>query len=84
MGDSMIYVACDDCRLRGRCRTFSLQHRLSVLAWANDLPAPDCLQHQPRWHRGIEGVIDCALPPAPSQGTRQNTNYHQGGVSHEH
>ena len=59
----MIPVDCDNCQYRGRCRMFSVQHRVTVLAWAHGLPAPDCKDYQPRFYHGIEGVLS-PLPPS--------------------
>ncbi len=61
----MIYVVCHTCKQARRCRGRSEMHRDSLLAWAKDLPAPECADYAPRWFRGIEGVYACDSPAPP-------------------
>jgi len=39
-------------------------YREAAFAWAKGLPAPACVDYDPRWFRGLEGVVDHS--PRPS------------------
>jgi hypothetical protein len=72
----MIPTPCDDCRLSAHCPGYNRMHMRAGLAWARGEAAPQCPSYQPRWFRGIEGVIDHTVSPHPSRGYKQRLNSH--------
>lgn len=59
-----IVVECKSCRQARLCpeRLQSERHRQAAMAFAHDRDAPACLYYEPRWERGVDGVLDCGSP----------------------
>lgn len=69
----MIRVDCDTCKQRGRCGAESDLRRVALFdSIVRDLCVPSCPEYQPRWWRGIEGVLDLPASPHPSLLNGQN------------
>jgi len=58
----MVQVECTTCRSEPRCSKKGEHHRSTAFAWANDRPIEDCRGYEPRWSRGVPGVLDLPAP----------------------
>jgi hypothetical protein len=66
-----IVVPCEICRISCRCIQSDDMHHQAITAWSEDRPEVNCPHYQPRWFRGIEGVLEHAISPRPFQRSLQ-------------
>ncbi|WP_145926354.1 hypothetical protein [Syntrophotalea acetylenica] len=74
----MIYRDCLTCRQQALCPAKPEHCREALFAHGRGVTPPVCRDYQPRYSRGVDGVLDVAPSPRPSH-PRGVTSINHGG-----